>query len=249
MTGLLASVNSIDEALSALAGGADIIDLKEPAAGSLGAVSEDLQRTLSKLINGERPVSATVGDLPMDAPLMRHAIERTAATGVDLVKIGISRLDRHRACLRALASASRSGIRIVAVLFADQQPSMRWLEPLADAGCHGVMLDTADKNAGTLRRHVGLRALADFIQQARRFHLLSGLAGSLQIEDIPALLPLAPDYLGFRGALCEDGVRSGTLSPAALARVRAGFERYRTGALSRRDNPNAAPGASFYARR
>ena len=33
--------------------------------------------------------------------------------------------------------------------------------------------------------------------------LLTGLAGSLEAADVPRLLLLAPDYLGFRGALCD----------------------------------------------
>ena len=50
--GLLVSVRSAAEALAALAGGADVIDVKEPNQGSLGAADDD---TISGCRRGEWP--------------------------------------------------------------------------------------------------------------------------------------------------------------------------------------------------
>lgn len=220
MTRLLASVTDIHEAALAMTGGADIIDLKEPSRGVLGAVSHDVQREVVQWINGRRPVSATVGDLPMIPETIVTAIRHTASNGVDLVKIGMRDLERHPACLDALAEASGHGIRVVAVLFAEDQPALPLLGGLRDAGCHGVMLDTADKGSGRLVRHMDMSSLGAFVGSARRLDLLTGLAGSLQPGDIGELRKLGPDYLGFRGALCEEGARTGRLSASALSRVR-----------------------------
>ncbi|MDH3901075.1 MAG: (5-formylfuran-3-yl)methyl phosphate synthase, partial [Gammaproteobacteria bacterium] len=148
------------------------------------------------------------------------AIRRTARNGVDLVKIGLRDLERHSDCLDALAETSGHGIRVVAVLFAEDRPDLRLLGDLRDAGCHGVMLDTADKNAGRLVRHIDMCSLGTFVGSARSLDLLTGLAGSLQPGDITELRKLGPDYLGFRGALCQGGTRTGRLSASALARVR-----------------------------
>ena len=82
------------------------------------------------------------------------------------------------------------------------------------------MLDTADKTAGGLRRHLDDRALAGFLSAARAHGLMSGLAGALTLGDAAPLAALGPDYLGFRGALCARG-RTGALDPARLAGVRA----------------------------
>ena len=46
MTGMLASVNTIDEALWVLNAGVDIIDLKEPANGALGALEPETITTI-----------------------------------------------------------------------------------------------------------------------------------------------------------------------------------------------------------
>jgi len=220
MTGFIASVSSLREAQTALHGGADIIDLKEPANGAFGAVSLEVQREIVHFVHGRCTVSASVGDLPMDAALIGHAIELTAISGVDLVKVGLPALERHRHCLQALADAAIAGIRVVAVLFAELAPPLALLGDLARAGCHGVMLDTGDKTAGGLLHHMRPAQIAGFVATAGRLGLLNALGGALRPTDIETLLPLAPDYLGFRGALCHGGVRTAGLSPTAVARVR-----------------------------
>lgn len=221
MTGLLASVSDTREALLALAGGADIIDLKDPARGALGAVPAEIQRQVVQLIGGRRPVSATVGDLPMNPACLTAAVLRTAATGVDLVKIGLYDLPAGMDCVTTLGQTCAQRVPLIAVLFADQQPDLEWLPDLAAAGFHGVMLDTADKAAGRLLQHASIETLQAFVQRAHGLGLLTGLAGSLRIEDIPTLLPLAADYLGFRGALCVGRRRTGSLSMAAIAAARS----------------------------
>lgn len=220
MTRMLASVTGTREAVLAMACGVDVIDLKEPSRGALGAVSHEVQREVVQWVNGRCPVSATAGDLPMDPAIIAAAIYRTASNGVDLVKIGLRTLEAHADCLEVLAEASVHGVRVVAVLFAEDHPSLTLLGSLRAAGCHGVMLDTATKAAGSLLRHIHLNSLDAFISRARRLGLLCGLAGSLQPGDIAELRRLGPDYLGFRGALCEAGSRTGHLSANALARVR-----------------------------
>lgn len=232
MTGFLASVSTLEEARIALRGGADIIDLKAPALGALGAVSPAVQRSVVALVGARRCTSATTGDLPMQPDVIRHAIARTAGSGVDLVKVGLPALERHRDCLRAVADSAAAGIRVVAVLFAELKPPLWLVDELAQAGCHGVMLDTGNKADGGLRRYLPAKRLEAFLQRARRLHLLNALAGSLQADDIAALLPLAPDYLGFRGALCDAGVRTAGLSAQALARIRAAIPAAADAALS-----------------
>lgn len=92
---------------------------------------------------------------------------------------------------------------LIAVLFADQQPDIALLPLIANAGFAGVMLDTANKSGGGLMSHVSCAFLTRFVSRAREFELIAGLAGSLAIEDLPRLVESSPDYLGFRGALCE----------------------------------------------
>lgn len=201
MTRLLASVTDAAEAELAIRGGADLIDLKDPARGALGALALERVRAIVAQVNRRRPVSATIGDLPADAALTREMIRSTAATGVDYVKVGLFS-DRHLAtCLPIMAELAGT-CAIVTVLFADRAPAIADLRPFATAGCAGLMLDTAHKSGGRLSDHLDLDALGAFVTQTTSLGLLCGLAGSLRLEDIPRLRRLAPDYLGFRGALC-----------------------------------------------
>ncbi|MBK4722260.1 (5-formylfuran-3-yl)methyl phosphate synthase [Azospirillum sp. YIM DDC1] len=224
MTRLLASVASLEELTLAARGGADILDLKDPKAGALGAWP--LDSIISAVNMAHRwsarpPLSATVGDLPMDSAIVSQRVVQTWACGVDYVKIGLLPSGDPAACVAALAPEAQRGTRIVAVLFADLwTDANRLLPDLAQAGFAGAMLDTAGKGTGGLLRHKTRDKLARFLSQARGFGLLTGLAGSLRLDDIPTLLPLAPDYLGFRTALCADGNRGGALDSAALAAVR-----------------------------
>ena len=219
MTRLLASVTDPAEAEQAIRGGADLIDLKDPSRGALGALPYEQVRTIVTQVAGRRPVSATIGDLPADAALTGGLIAATAATGVDYVKVGFFSAAHRACCLPAIAERARDAA-IVVVLFADRAPDLSDLRAFAAAGCSGVMLDTADKAGGSLLAHLCPNALGAFVRQAQSLGLLCGLAGSLRLTDLPALLPLAPDYLGFRGALCHAHRRTAGLAPERLNAVR-----------------------------
>jgi dihydroneopterin aldolase len=219
MTRLLASVTDADEAETAVSAGADIIDLKDPARGALGALPLERIRSLVEHVAGRRPVSATIGDLPAEAAVLTKAIRQTAATGVDYVKAGFFSAAHLRTCLDAISGLAAQRL-VVAVLFADRCPPLDDLAPFARAGLTGVMLDTADKRRGHLLDHATLAQLHRFVEQARSLGLLSGLAGSLRQQDIASLLPLGPDYLGFRGALCAGARREQRLDADRLRAVR-----------------------------
>lgn len=220
-TGMLASVTNLEEAEVALEGNADIIDLKDPARGALGALDYPQVRAIVRYVAGAVPLSATTGDDPEMNPLtMQETIRRMADTGVDIVKIGFFPSPSMRSCIEASARIAEQGVRLVAVLFGDLGTDKILASEIAAAGFFGVMLDTAEKNKGSLRDHLSEERLAQFVADARNHGLISGLAGSLRIGDIPVLLSMHPDYLGFRGALCQVGLRTAKLDPAAFSRVR-----------------------------
>jgi uncharacterized protein (UPF0264 family) len=218
MTMMLASVRSLDEALIALEGGADLIDLKEPSRGALGALDHAAVRICVQAISGRRPVSATIGDLPsMDPQLMAAAVERMADTGVDYIKIGFFSSPRAFDCANALSKLANRA-RLVGVMFADEPYDLALVDELARSGFAGAMLDTAHKTGKTLRDWRSGNELEKFVTRSRG--LLTGLAGSLRQEDIPPLLAIVPDYLGFRGAICRNGDRGKILDQWAFAAIR-----------------------------
>lgn len=221
MTALLASVTHPDEARSVLAGGADLIDLKDPARGALGALPVATVREVAKTVGDRAPVSATVGDPPMAPDRVPPAVRQRAAAGADIVKVALPASQQAGPCLHALGSVAHEGIAVVAVLFADEGPDSSWIRPVTEAGLAGIMLDTAGKGGGSLRQLVTDEWLAAFVEGAHDHGLMVGLAGSLRASDAVPLAALGPDYVGFRGALCRGGDRTAALDPEALAGIRA----------------------------
>jgi (5-formylfuran-3-yl)methyl phosphate synthase len=219
MTLFLASVRDVAEAEIALLAGADIIDLKDPAQGALGAVDPATARSVVDVIAGRVPVSATIGDLPMQAEAIRGAVLERAACGVDYVKLGLFPGGDPQACFEALRPIA-SHMRLILVLFADALRTFDAVAAASDMGATGILLDTADKHAGSLLTHLDPSGIAGFVAHAKAQGLMAGLAGSLTCADVPELLTLSPDLLGFRGALCR-GQRSASLDPASCASIRA----------------------------
>ncbi|BCG63096.1 MAG: (5-formylfuran-3-yl)methyl phosphate synthase [Methyloprofundus sp.] len=221
MNRMLASVNCLDEARTVQQIGADIIDLKQPALGALGALDTQLVQTIVSELGGTQPISATVGDLPMQAELISQAVQAMAATGVDYVKIGFFPDQDWDEVISQLQICTQDDLKLIAVLFADQQPNLNTVTKFAAAGFAGVMLDTMDKNNGSLTQVMPLDTIQHFVKLAKQQQLLSGLAGSLRATDIKSLLPLQADYLGFRGALCKQHQRTAELDPLATADIKA----------------------------
>jgi uncharacterized protein (UPF0264 family) len=223
MTGMLASVNSVEEAILVLNANVDIIDLKQPALGALGALETSLVKTIVDEVNGRCPVSATIGDLPMQADLIYDAVTAMASTGVDYIKIGFFPGGDWQVTINKLATFPRKlkgMINLIAVLFADTQPDFAVIAALKLAGFKGVMLDTMDKKKGSLTQVMSKIDIARFVKLAKNQSMLCGLAGSLRLEDIAELMVYQPDYLGFRGALCENHNRIARLNKQSIIQIK-----------------------------
>jgi FolB domain-containing protein len=248
MTQLLASVIDADETELALANGADIIDLKDPGRGALGALAPEAVRAIVAAVDGRRPTSAVTGDLPMEPAVVSAAAAEMAATGVNYVKVGLFPGARRLDCIRALAPVARR-TKVIGVMFADAEPDPSLLPLMAECGFAGAMLDTARKGEGRLLDLISLDQLGAFVDACRAHDLLSGLAGSLEAPDVPRLLLLEPDYLGFRGALCAAHDRTAGLDGTAVDLIRALIPRDPRGSVARLASPPQRPDVRILAAR
>ena len=216
MIRLLVSVRSVDEALLVAAGGADFIDLKEPGQGALGGLPVAAIRTIVAALRAQGctlPVSATIGDLGMHelAPI-RAQVEAVGACGVDYVKVGI---ERAAGAPEVLAWLAQCGRPVVPVFIADRGLDETVVAQALSLRFPGLMLDTADKRAGSLFDALPLPVLQRFVAGAREAGCLVGLAGALRVAHAPSLAALRPDFAGFRSAVCAGG-RSGALERQRL---------------------------------
>jgi (5-formylfuran-3-yl)methyl phosphate synthase len=220
MTLFLASVRDETEAEMAVGAGADIIDLKDPSQGALGALAPGIVAACVRKVSGRAPLSATVGDLPLQSETVCAALLTTASLGVDYVKLGVFPAADTERCLKSLKPAA-ARVRLILVLFADALPPFDAIALAASIGACGVMFDTLGKRAGALPDHLPPAALAPLLASAKAQGLTVGLAGSLRARHVPGLMALDPDLLGFRSALCHDGDRVAPLDPARLGSIRA----------------------------
>jgi len=214
MTRWLASVKSLQEAQLLSAQLPDILDMKDPSKGALGALRPELVEEVVSWVHNRCLTSATIGDLPMDAELIAKAMTAMAATGVDYVKVGLFVEPNLEACVEALADTVKSLNKpVIAVIFADQAPQPCLVAQLKRAGFVGLMVDTAEKKGLSLLDHWSLPTLQRFVNAVQEQGMLCGLAGALKVEDIELLQPLGADYLGFRSALCDKRQRTAQLEP------------------------------------
>ena len=210
---ILVSVRSLGEAVLVAAGGVDFIDLKEPSDGALGGLPmETIRLIVAVLRKHERglPISATIGDVPTsDLPRIMARVDEVGACGVDYVKVGIDRAPQSVAVLNVLATC---GWPVVPVFIADRGFDWTHVEHACALGFPGVMADTADKVVGSLFDAVAPADLRRFVDTVRASGAMVGLAGALRALHEPQLRALAPDFAGFRTAVCV-GDRNSDIDP------------------------------------
>jgi uncharacterized protein (UPF0264 family) len=228
---LLVSVRSIEEVDPALAGGADIIDAKEPAHGALGAVSRAVLAGIARAVPVGLPLSIALGD-PGAAAVATGLVEeaqRTVGSRDELyLKLGLAGTpgsEEATRVLEAAVAAARSGGRaqVIAVAYADHEaassPPLPAVTRLARrVGTRGLLLDTYGKTGGLLD-YLDERALHAWALDAHDVGLVA-VAGSLDRETIAALGDLPIDVLGVRGAACEGG-RFGAVSESKVRALKA----------------------------
>lgn len=238
---MLVSVRDVSEAHAAVAAGADFIDLKEPANGALGGLPLAEIRAICaalRQVRGGFTVSATIGDMPATAiEEIARRVEAVAACGVDLVKVGVSGHDP--AGLSLLARLVALPAAVVPVLLADEGLDPRVVAAACSAGFAAVMADTQGKVGGSLIAMLPIDVLANFVMRARESGVPVGLAGALRPADLPSIARLAPDFVGFRSAVC-DGARDGRLNPDKLRTLRAILLDMQAGTRAQSDVPAAA---------
>ncbi|MEN6610442.1 MAG: (5-formylfuran-3-yl)methyl phosphate synthase [Methanoregulaceae archaeon] len=205
---LLVSPSSPEEAKHSLA--ADIIDIKKPSEGSLGANFPWVIREIKGMTG--KPVSVAIGDFdfrPGGASLTAFG---AACAGADYVKIGLmfDGEDRALELIRAVVKAVKTDFPekfVVIAAYSDHERlgtiSPAALSPLAaKAGADLAMIDTGKKDGKSTFAFMDERELTEFTRKNTSLGLRTALAGSLKFEDLPVLKRINPEIIGVRGMVC-----------------------------------------------
>ena len=219
MSALLVSVRSAVEAETALAGGAALIDVKEPARGALGRADDAVIAEVVRAVAGRAPVSAALGELPQAVASGDRATTVGALPArlgrLSFVKCGLAGCAAEDppswpAHMEALAEAVLKVnplCKVAIVAYADWR---RARAPRPDeVGTFvsrrpgwGLLLDTWGKDGLTLLDWMSRVEIDRLCRTCRDAGVSTALAGSLSRSLIRTLKPTAPDWFAVRGAAC-----------------------------------------------
>jgi uncharacterized protein (UPF0264 family) len=228
---LLVSPMNIEEAQIALDGGADIIDVKNPEEGSLGANFPWAIRDVVELAAGRVPVSATIGDMDFKPGTASLAALGAALAGAEYIKVGllgVKTADQANEMLCRIVKAVKdfdSKKKVVSAGYSDYSrvgsiSPMLLPEASAAAGADLVMVDTAVKDGRSTFEFMSESDLREFISSGRACGLDVAIAGTIGFQHLHLLKRLDPDIIGVRGIVCG-GDRKGSIRADLVERLKA----------------------------
>jgi len=229
---LLISPINTDEALESIEGGADIVDVKNPKEGSLGANFPWVIKEIREMTPEDMMVSATLGDVPYKPGTVSLAAMGALVSGADYIKVGLygtKNYDEAREVMENVVKTVRdnsSKAVVVASGYADAHrvgavDPMEIPKVAADAGADLAMLDTAVKDGKTLFDFMDMDKLQKFVNEIHDYGMKSALAGSIKKEQLKPLYDINCDVVGVRGAACVGGDRNtGKIHRSAVAELK-----------------------------
>ncbi len=235
---LLISPINTDEALEAIEGGADIIDVKNPKEGSLGANFPWVIKSIREMTPLGMHVSATLGDVPYKPGTVSLAAAGAVVSGADYIKVGLYGTKNYDEAVEVMENVVRSvrefdkNALIVASGYADAH-RIDAVDPMeipriaSDSGADLAMLDTAVKDGSTLFDHMNSDKLQVFNNTIHDFGLKSALAGSVKKNQLGLLDEIGCDVVGIRGAACTGGDRNkGSIHRDAVAELKTMIDNF-----------------------
>lgn len=233
---LLVSVRSPAEAADALAGGADVIDIKEPAAGSLGPAAAATCCRIAEVVGDRAPWTMACGELADGRERISDLLSATWE-GLAAVCSANARLPRAikvglagsagrpwQRELAHLAGGLPPGVGQVAVIYADAErcgaplPS-EVLAVVSDLRPTAVLVDTFDKQGAGLLGQRTVAELRDWRESAMAAGCRFVLAGKLTVEMFASLAEVDADIIAVRSAVCSQS-RVGPVESALVRRAR-----------------------------
>ena len=239
--GVLVSVRDAEEAEEALAGGAEVIDVKDPARGSLGAADPATVAAVARAVGRRAPWTMAAGELAAGVVALGAWLEAvgsavpSGAAGPAAVKVGLAGMARRpwRDELAQVHALLPAGCMHVAVAYADfdrvDAPSPPDVIAAAGRiGCGMLLIDTADKRGPGLLGLLSPHVIGGWVADARRHGLGVALAGRVAIEEIRLAVTCGPDLVALRSAVCSNAgggdVRLGRVSSNLVAMAVTEFE-------------------------
>lgn len=224
---LLVSPKDVEEAKAVIRGNADIVDVKNPKEGSLGANFPWIIKSIKELVEKEKgngvKISAAIGDFDYKPGTASLAALGAASAGAEYIKVGLHKIKTKEEAIDLLTGVVKavkefdSDKKIVSAFYADYK-RINSISPFEidaigeEVDIDVAMIDTGIKDGKSTLEFLSEEELKMFISGSKALGLMTALAGSLKFEDVPTIKKVGPDIIGVRGMVCggnrEDSVRA-----------------------------------------
>ncbi len=224
---LLVSPKDMEEAKAVIRGNADIIDVKNPKEGSLGANFPWIIKSIRELVEKEKgngvKISAAIGDFDYKPGTASLAALGAASAGAEYIKVGLHKIKTKGEAIDLLTGVVKAvknfdpTRKVVSAFYADYK-RINSISPFeitaigAEVEIDVAMIDTGIKDGKSTLEFLSAEELKTFVLESKALGLLTALAGSLKFEDVSAIKEIGPDIIGVRGMVCggnrEDSVRA-----------------------------------------
>jgi len=213
---VLVSPKDIDEAKAVISGNADIVDVKNPKEGSLGAnfpwVIKSIKQLVEEKGNGMK-MSAAIGDFDYKPGTASLAALGAAASGAEYIKIGLHKIKTREEAIDLLTGVVKAvkdfdpSKKVVSAFYADYKrinsiSPFEIVEIGKEVDIDVAMVDTGIKDGRTTLEFLSEDELKSFVSESKSLGLVTALAGALKFDDIPVIKAINPDILGVRGMVC-----------------------------------------------
>lgn len=230
---LMVSVQDLEEALEAVKGRADIVDVKNLKETIIGSNFPPVVREVRKAFPKEIHVSVTLGAVPNQAGTVSMAVFGAAALEATSVKVGLLDCDAESG-LRILKESKRAlegfTTKLIAATFADAH-LYHGIDPTLivrlahESASDGILIDTLTKDGRNLFDFLPEAKLKELVDEGKELGMSTALSGALRMSDLDVLTRINPDIVGVRGAVCTNGDRfGGKIDAAAVAKVKHALE-------------------------
>ncbi len=240
---LMVSVQNLNEALEALKGGADIVDVKNLQEALVGSAHPMVVKQVREAVPADRHASVTLGVVPNQAGTVAMAVYTAAMLNATSVKVGFMKSEYSvavevlLACREALQGSST---KLIGSLFADN-PLYDGLDPhlmvqlARDGMCDGFLIDTLTKDGRNLFDFMPEPELREIVFEGKQLGMSTALSGHLRIQDLDELARINPDIVGVRGAVCSKGDRTSGVYWEAVAEFKRQLELRKSGQIDVHD--------------
>ena len=189
---LMVSVQNLPEAVEALEGGADIVDVKNLQEALVGSAEPGVIQDIRASVPSPHHASVTLGVVPNQIGTVAMAAYAAGALNATSVKVGfmdtayddaVATLIACRNALNGFETKLIGSLFAANLLYGGLEPS-RMCELAVAGQCEGWLIDTLVKDGRNLFDFIPENELKEMVYEGKNQGMSTALSGHLKIEDL-----------------------------------------------------------------